>query len=622
MKEPRSRKDNRRPDIQIYQPGISRLRNNRQKGPQLESSGKEETDEKDLGGNKEVQCQPVPKRSGTLATEGHSNGSNNQGYGNRNGQLNRNEEEDVKWADEQIVMSSNSNAVGKQSKRIKKPDRQIYQPGRRVQVLNKESVSSLDNEELVNRVEELRLVDESKNARAEEENAETGEGKGSLRDREKIQPIIEVKLGKREKGRRGERKDAADQRNNSAKEPEDAQIIRSQARPEKAGGPSKRYSRSDKRRGRNRTCSTSSAGSNNSLDGPPSQHGPPDGERRKIGVKERKMAAERKEKLRPCKQVSISSTDSLEDDCAEENRNYAPVKSPEKTKGFKKEWPLGRNTEGSDCWNRESKSSLNETSSRVAITTKQNSEERNKGRGKPCRAEAKSTLSASKLSHKTEKREKVEEPRGKSRGILVLPANTDLSSTAPGSPDSPQMGTRLLFGRSSRMRGRGGTSRRLWDPNNPDQKPALKSQTAQLHFLDTDDECSSSSQGETYSYTHPAPTAYYKFQNSDNPYGYSRATVPGPQYPYGPYAMPYQMSGNSNIYPATYYPGFPTPQFLAPFQAGQLNPEDMEQHVRTLQQQELGKLLRMADNQELQLSNLLSRDNISKDGLERMAQLR
>ncbi|XP_038670693.1 telomerase-binding protein EST1A isoform X1 [Scyliorhinus canicula] len=341
-----------------------------------------------------------------------------------------------------------------------------------------------------------------------------------------------------------------------------------------------------------------------------------------MGVKERKMAAERKEKLRPCKQVSISSTDSLEDDCAEESRNYALVKSPEKMKGFKKEWPLGRNTEGSDCWNRESKSSLNETSSRVAVTTKQNSEERNKGRGKPCRPEAKSTLSASKQSHNTEKREKVEEPRGKGRGILVLPANTDLSSTAPGSPDSPQMGTRLLFGRSSRIRGRGGTSRRLWDPNNPDQKPALKSQTAQLHFLDTDDECSSSSQGETYSYTHPAPTAYYKFQNSDNPYGYSRATVPGPQYPYGPYAMPYQMSGNSNIYPATYYPGFPTTQFLSPYQASQLNPEDMEQHVRTLQQQELGKLLRMADNQELQLSNLLSRDNISKDGLERMAQLR
>ncbi|XP_043574825.1 telomerase-binding protein EST1A [Chiloscyllium plagiosum] len=345
-------------------------------------------------------------------------------------------------------------------------------------------------------------------------------------------------------------------------------------------------------------------------------------------MKERKTASERKEKVRPCKQISISSTDSLEDDYTEEIRNRTPVKSPEKRKGFEKERLLSRNTEGSDPWNRESKTAHrvridNETSGRTTITLKKNSEEKNKGRGKAGRPEAKPNLSGSKPTENSEKREKAGEPRGKGRGILVLPANTDLSSTAPGSPDSPQVGPRLLFGRNSRGRGRGGTSRRLWDPNNPDQKPALKSQSAQLHFLDTDDECSSSSQGETYSsYTHPTPAAYYKFQNSDNPYGYSRAAVPGPQYPYGPYTMPYQISGNNNIYPATYYPSYTATQFLSPFQAGQLNPEDMEQQVRTLQQQELGKLLRMADNQELQLSNLLSRDSISKEGLERMAQLR
>lgn len=44
--------------------------------------------------------------------------------------------------------------------------------------------------------------------------------------------------------------------------------------------------------------------------------------------------------------------------------------------------------------------------------------------------------------------------------------------------------------------------------------------------------------------------------------------------------------------------------------------------MRNMQQQELSKLLREAGNQEQQLSNLLSRDRISPEGLEKMAQLR
>lgn len=51
-------------------------------------------------------------------------------------------------------------------------------------------------------------------------------------------------------------------------------------------------------------------------------------------------------------------------------------------------------------------------------------------------------------------------------------------------------------------------------------------------------------------------------------------------------------------------------------------PEEIEQQVRTMQQQELSRLLRMADNQELQLSNLLSRDAISPEGLSKMDLLR
>lgn len=46
--------------------------------------------------------------------------------------------------------------------------------------------------------------------------------------------------------------------------------------------------------------------------------------------------------------------------------------------------------------------------------------------------------------------------------------------------------------------------------------------------------------------------------------------------------------------------------------------EEVEQQARG----ELGRLLRAADAQELQLSNLLSRDRVSADGLDRMAQLR
>lgn len=258
----------------------------------------------------------------------------------------------------------------------------------------------------------------------------------------------------------------------------------------------------------------------------------------------------------------------------------------------------------------------------VAVFKQNHHEEKSRGKGKGSKPELASNLPANKFGQNTEKREKVEEPRGKGRGILVLPANTDLSSTTPGSPDSGQTGLRLLCGRSSRGRGRGGTSRRLWDPNNPDQKPALKNQNAPLHFLDTDDECS---QGETYSsYAHPSQAAYYKFQSSDNPYCYSRPSVPVPQYPYAPapYAVQYQMSASNGMYPGPYYTGYPAAQFIAPFQAGQLNPEDVELHVRSIHQQELGRLLRMADNQELQLSNLLSRDKVSNDGLDRMTQLR
>ncbi|XP_052385178.1 telomerase-binding protein EST1A-like isoform X2 [Oncorhynchus keta] len=232
-------------------------------------------------------------------------------------------------------------------------------------------------------------------------------------------------------------------------------------------------------------------------------------------------------------------------------------------------------------------------------------------------------------------------PRGKERGILILPAHTDLSNL----PTEP--GPRLLFGgiRGGKEAGlgrggRGGGTRRLWDPNNPDQKPALRlSQHASLqqqqpmylqtgggygalHFLDTDDEAAGSPpvrQGEHfYPQQEAAAMAFYKYQNSDNPYPYN--ANPNARYPYPYHTMPttpYQMPSSNGIYPAQFYGEYRGQGYQTGAGAG-LTPEEVEQQARG----ELGRQLRAADSQELQLSNLLSRDRLSADGLDRMAQLR
>uniref|UniRef100_A0A8K9VCH4 Telomerase-binding protein EST1A n=3 Tax=Oncorhynchus mykiss TaxID=8022 RepID=A0A8K9VCH4_ONCMY len=236
-------------------------------------------------------------------------------------------------------------------------------------------------------------------------------------------------------------------------------------------------------------------------------------------------------------------------------------------------------------------------------------------------------------------------PRGKERGILILPAHTDLSN----SPTEP--GPRLLFGgiRGGKEAGlgrggRGGGTRRLWDPNNPDQKPALRlSQHASLqqqqqqpmylqtgggygalHFLDTDDEAAGSPPVRQGEHFHPQQEAaamaqaFYKYQNSDNPYPYN--ANPNARYPYPYHTMPttpYQMPSSNGIYPAQFYGEYRGQGYQTGAGAG-LTPEEVEQQARG----ELGRQLRAADSQELQLSNLLSRDRLSADGLDRMAQLR
>ncbi|XP_036379812.1 hornerin-like [Megalops cyprinoides] len=199
-------------------------------------------------------------------------------------------------------------------------------------------------------------------------------------------------------------------------------------------------------------------------------------------------------------------------------------------------------------------------------------------------------------------------PRGRGRGILVLPTHTDITV-------SPEPGPRLLIGgrggagQGRGRGGRGGAIRRLWDPNNPDQKPALtrgqqyqqplhlqqQGGYGQLHFLDTDDEAAGSPpvrQGEPFqsfptsqqaAAMNAAAMAYYKFQNSDNPYCYPMPPNAPARYPY-PYHIPYQMPGANGVYPTTpsFYAGYGQPpgaQGYSP--AGtQLTPEEAELQAR------------------------------------------
>lgn len=231
------------------------------------------------------------------------------------------------------------------------------------------------------------------------------------------------------------------------------------------------------------------------------------------------------------------------------------------------------------------------------------------------------------------------------RGILVLPTSTELTtSSEPG----PQLmcGARSSIGLGRGRGSRGGSTRRLWDPNNPHKKPALSgSQQSQqsslrqplylqhqggygpLHFLDTDDEAAGSPpvlQGEDFQGQHAATMAYYKYQNTDNPYCYRLPTnspnTP-PCYTYS-YQLPYQLPGSNGMFPnpgmAPFYGVYGLSGQVYPPTVITFSPEETEVQTRG----ELGKLLRMADSQELQLSNLLSRERLSREGLDRMAQLR
>ncbi|KAM3869253.1 telomerase-binding protein EST1A [Diretmus argenteus] len=386
---------------------------------------------------------------------------------------------------------------------------------------------------------------------------------------------------------------------------------------------SKRYSKSDIRHSRNRTYSSSSA---SSLDGPGLGK---DGERAKWPC------------LGPgCREKAQGRTD---------GRGRGSQLQNWTTNGESSSESLG----GSEMSDAEDRRRRDEEE---ALITQRQRDERSRQRGHKgggrgiLHVSLEKQSGTSAHSDDNQHRKQGTGPRGRGRGILVLPAHTDLSN-------SPEPGPRLLFGgiragAAGRGRGgRGGGVRRLWDPNNPDQKPALNrtqsshnsslqqpmylqtgSGYGQLHFLDTDDEVAGSPpvhQGEHFptQQQQAAAMAYYKFQNSDNPYCYPMPTnnphtpntTANQRYSY-PYHMgPYQMAPSNGLYPS---PGMG--QFCASYRypqpgaGGVLTPEEVEQQARG----ELVRLLRAADTQELQLSNLLSRDRLSADGLDRMAQLR
>lgn len=390
---------------------------------------------------------------------------------------------------------------------------------------------------------------------------------------------------------------------------------------------SKRYSKSDIRRSRHRTYSSSSASSVTSLDGPG------------LGM-----------------DVENSKWPHLE---PKHNNNEGSV---EGLRRHLHSWTTNgesstESMEGSEMSDIAEYRRRKRGEGDEELTTERRTEERNRSKGNKGRGCGILRVSLEKQSGTSSHSGNIQHhkqglvPRGRGGGILVLPACTDISN-------SPEVGQRLLFGgirggSAFRSRGgRGGGVRRLWDPNNPDQKPALtRAQSSkhsslqqpvylqtgtgygQLHFLDTDDEVAGSppvQQGEHFRSQKAAAIGYYKFQNSDNPYGYPVPTSNPPnlsgttisqRYTF-PYMGPHQMTPPNGIYSG---PGvgqvcgsYRGTGYTQPGAGSSLTFEEVEQQARG----ELGRLLRAADAHELQLSNLMSREKVSADGLDRMTQLR
>ncbi|CAL9685259.1 unnamed protein product [Knipowitschia caucasica] len=670
------KRDVKRPDLQRYYPSGGRRHQDGEEGDLLEDHDPVESHKLPKGSRKMADSQESTD-GGAVSNKRNDDRVRGDGSNTHNAKrtpplakTDANREQEKECIDYEVEQQE-LGGPAKTPRKTRKPDREFYQPGSRRKDVQEKTVnikteiqpqanttekegdknSSAQTqsvresnaekalmEKLVNKVEKLGVKEKKSGER------ETGEAsspktkqsdKTNIKIVEKPEEGNKKKLNRRKKDKEPEKdrmsRPGEEKQNKSREhakkqdcihndkshevvksvksEPvEDRAVARDN---QKSTANSKRYSKTDMRRSRNRTYSSSSASSVASLDCP----GAAAASRRRPKHKENhnKMAVLNKEgrrrHLRSWTTNGDSDTESLDgsenSDVAEDRRRAAVERSAERPRS-------DRNA-----------SNRNKEATRGVLKVP---------------FEKQTIIAASPTDH----RKLAMAPRARGGGILVLPSRTDISQQA-------EVGQRLFGGIRggvgggvpSRSRGgRGGGVRRLWDPNNPDQKPAFANtqqqqqqqlsshqqhayfQTgtghAQLHFLDTDDEVAGSppvqQQQEGFRSPQATAMAYYKFQNSDNPYGFpvsaNNPTVTSNQRYAYPYAGPYQVANDA-------YAGVGQP-FVGQYRGGSVTYEEAEQQARG----EMWRLLRAADAHEVQLGNLLSRDRMSTDGLNRMGQLR
>ncbi|XP_051972018.1 telomerase-binding protein EST1A-like [Xyrauchen texanus] len=644
-RSPKQSRKMRKPDREIYQPGGRRSQGNRETGTSKElDSAIREDKKKEAVGGKSVEkddCMNLPVEEVKEKEEKQRN---------RWGKDSRKKEDQGKQSEGNVYSTSTNISESNVESITGKVNNLSISGQARVELEKNREECKQDGPHRRNPSGEGRR---SQAGAGEDQKKEKGNGKsrpgkekesnqvfpkkeeGEVRGRGSETSKLEQEKCKRPEGRRqrnvGGKEGSRDQNLNHEKQRGNRLKFKGGDRGKMSEGAdsnrinstSKRYSQSDIRRPRNRTYSTSSASSGTSMDGlAEAERWRAEGAitesavritERTSGQREFVRGSQARQRRRTAR--TLSSTDSLEEN---------------------------------EAWEREDKSDLRDRDAEDARTSHRGLEGGGRGLRASCgrggilrvSLDKHSNTSSGAANEERASRKKLN-PRGHGRGILVLPAHTDL--TMAPEPGTQLGGMRGGMGLSRGRGGRGGGTRRLWDPNNPDKKPALvsskQSQNASLHqalyfqqggygtlhFLDTDDETAGSppvSHGEYFQNQQATAMAYYKFQNSDNPYCYPlAANTPNtpPRYPY-PYSIPYQIPGSNGMYPPSAMPPFygPCGQSYPPPAGSSLAPEEAE--VQTVG--ELGKLLRLADSQELQLSNLLSRDRLSLEGLERMAQLR
>lgn len=189
MKEPRQRKDNRRPDLEIYKPGLSRLRN--------------KTKIKEPSGNDECKDEMVNDRESSVV------GNDTQHIKDVCKELNNQQQNGPIDAENVEAQDSFSRTAGQEDrslriiKRTKKPDMQIYQPGRRLQTITKEINNRVDEEEILNQVEQLRVEENESRGNTKEQavnKPDKDEAEKNL-DNDRVKLVIKGEKGKRiEKG--------------------------------------------------------------------------------------------------------------------------------------------------------------------------------------------------------------------------------------------------------------------------------------------------------------------------------------------------------------------------------------------------------------------------------------